>query len=314
MDLENHGLNELLQGLHTVRDFVRWGASRFNQAELWYGHGTDNAWDEALTLILHGLHLPDEAGPELLDARLLDGEKMILLDLLRRRIEERIPVPYITGEAWFAGLRFQVDKRVLIPRSPVAELIERQFSPWLASNPERILDLCAGCGCLGIACAYAFPDAEIELSDISRGALDVAEQNVAGHGLRERVVVMESDLFEKVQGTFDLIVANPPYVDAEDLAALPEEYRHEPLLALAAGVDGLDITRRILQEAERYLTEEGVLIVELGNSWVHLESEYPQVDFNWLEFEHGGHGVFALTRRQLHSARQYLTRPGRRLQ
>ena len=242
MDLENQGLDELLQGLHTVRDFVRWGASRFNQAELWYGHGTDNAWDEALTLVLYGLHLPDEAGPELLDARLLDSEKVILLELLRRRIEERIPVPYITGEAWFAGLRFQVDERVLIPRSPVAELIERQFSPWLERNPERILDLCAGCGCLGIACAYAFPDAEIELSDISTDALDVAEQNVAGHGLRERVVVVESDVFAKVKGTYDLIVANPPYVDAEDLAALPEEYHHEPMLALAAGVDGLDIT------------------------------------------------------------------------
>lgn len=305
---------DLLQRLQTVRDFVRWGASRFNEAGLWFGHGTDNAWDEALVLVLHALYLPDEPGPELLDARLLENEKIAVMELLRRRIDERIPVPYLTGEAWFAGLRFQIDRRVLIPRSPLAELIERRFSPWLAADPARILDLCTGCGCIGIACAYAFPDAEVDLSDISQTALDVADQNVAAHGLQERARTVESDLFANLEGPYDLIVANPPYVDEEDLAALPEEYRHEPMLALASGADGLDITRRLLQEAENYLTGDGLLIVELGNSWVHLDSECPQIDFNWLEFEHGGHGVFALTRRQLQAGRQYLTRPGRRLQ
>lgn len=305
---------ELRQRLQRVRDFVRWGASRFNEAGLWFGHGTDNAWDDALVLVMHALHLPDEQGPEVLDAQLLDAEKTAVLKLLRRRLDERLPAPYITGEAWFAGLRFQVDQRVLIPRSPLAELIDRRFSPWLTTDPARILDLCTGCGCIGIACAYAFPDAEIDLSDVSQDALDVADLNIAGHGLQERTRTLASDLFAKLDGPYDLIVANPPYVDEEDLAMLPDEYRHEPLLALASGADGLDLTRRLLQEAEQHLTEEGVLIVELGNSWVHLDSEYPQIDFNWLEFEHGGHGVFALTRRQLQANRQYLTRPARRLQ
>ncbi len=305
---------ELLQRLQTLRDFVRWGASRFNEAGLWFGHGTDNAWDEALTLVLHALYLPDEEGPEVLDARLLDDEKAAVLKLLRRRLNERLPAPYLTGEAWFAGLRFQVDQRVLIPRSPLAEVIERRFSPWLTSDPERILDLCTGCGCIGIACAYAFPDAEIDLADISTDALAVAELNVAGHGLQQRVRTLASDLFAKLDGPYDLIIANPPYVDDEDLATLPDEYRHEPLLALASGPDGLDLTRRLLQEAEQHLTEEGVLIVELGNSWVHLDSEYPQIDFHSAESVAVGHGVFALTRRQLQANRQYLTRPARRLQ
>ncbi|MGK2915113.1 MAG: 50S ribosomal protein L3 N(5)-glutamine methyltransferase, partial [Porticoccaceae bacterium] len=178
----------------------------------------------------------------------------------------------------------------------------------------RILDLCTGCGCIGIACGYAFPDAEIDISDISTDALDVADTNIAGHGLQERVRTVESDLFANLKAPYDLIIANPPYVDAEDMAALPAEYRHEPMLALASGEDGLDFTRRLLREAENHLTSEGVLIVELGNSWVHLDSEYPQIDFNWLEFEHGGHGAFALTRRQLQAGREYLARPGRRLQ
>lgn len=305
---------EWLQQLQTVRDVVRWGASRFNEARLWFGHGTDNAWDEAMVLALHALYLPDEPGPEVLDARLLDSEKMAVATLFERRIQERMPAAYLTGEAWFAGLRFQVDKRVLIPRSPLAELIERRFSPWLTDDPARILDLCTGCGCIGIACGYAFPDAEIDISDISTDALDVADTNIAGHGLQERVRTVESDLFANLKAPYDLIIANPPYVDAEDMAALPAEYRHEPMLALASGEDGLDFTRRLLREAENHLTSEGVLIVELGNSWVHLDSEYPQIDFNWLEFEHGGHGAFALTRRQLQAGREYLARPGRRLQ
>lgn len=288
--------NELL----TVRDYIRWGCSRFYAAQLYFGHGTDNAWDEATHLVLHSLHLPWDINPEVLNARLTMDERKAVIAVIELRVQQRIPAAYITGEAWFAGLKFRVDERVLVPRSPIAELIEQQFEPWLTAEPQRILDLCTGSGCIGIACAYAFPDAQVDLSDISTEALEVARRNIADHHLEERARAVHSDLFSALTGArYDLIVSNPPYVNAEDLAQMPDEYRAEPSPALGSGVDGLDITRRILREASAHLTGHGTLIVELGNSWASLEDVYPRVPFTWLEFERGGHGVFLLSAAQL---------------
>ena len=290
--------------LSTIRDFLRWAASEFIAAKLYYGHGTDNPWDEAEQLVLHAIHLAPPLGDEWLDAQLTRSERERVVANLQRRIEERIPAAYITGQAWFAGLPYVVDERVLVPRSPIAELIEKRFAPWLLNEPQQILDLCTGSGCIGIACAHAFPDAYVQLSDISYDALAVAEENIQQHGLTERVFALQSDLFESLIGQrFDLIVSNPPYVDAEDMASLPDEFHAEPELGLSSGDDGLDFTRRLLQEAADFLTEEGVLVVEVGNSWPALEEAYPTLPFTWVEFERGGHGVFVLAAQDLHNAR-----------
>lgn len=290
---------ELVDHLHTVRDYIRFGTSRFNEAQVYFGHGSDNAWDDALALVLYALHLGQEGREQILDARLTPGEGRAILALFIRRIEGRVPVPYLTGEAWFAGLKFSVDERVLIPRSPIAELIETGFAPWLADEPAAILDLCTGGGCIGIGCAYAFPAAEVVLSDISSDALAVANDNISQHQLNSRVRAIESDLFAGIDQRFDLIVSNPPYVDAADYGAMPAEYHCEPALALESGDDGLDFTRRLLREAANYLNDAGVLVVEVGNSAVHLEAAFPDVPFTWLEFERGGYGVFVLTRAEL---------------
>ncbi|PCH53000.1 MAG: 50S ribosomal protein L3 N(5)-glutamine methyltransferase [Cellvibrionales bacterium] len=290
--------------LHTIRDYIRYGASLFKRRGLYFGHGTDNAWDEAVALVLHAVDMPAHSGQEVLDARLTDNEKQLVAEIFELRCAHR-PTPYITNEAWFAGLRFYVDDRVLIPRSPMAELIEKKFVPWLYEQPENILDLCAGSGCIGITCALVFTDAKVLLSDISTDALEVAEQNVSEHGLIERVRTVESDLFANISGTFDLIVTNPPYVDANDLATMPEEFRNEPSLALASGPDGLDFTRRLLREASAYLNDNACLCVEVGNSRRHLEAEFPQVPFSWVELERGGHGVFVLYRDQLVECAEY---------
>jgi len=298
--------DDVLDELCTVRDFVRWGASRFTEAGLCFGHGTDNAWDEAVVLVCAALHLPLDSGARALDARLTRGEKQIALEYLERRITERIPAPYITGEAWFAGLRFAVDERVLVPRSPFAELIEREFRPWLTAAPERILDLCTGSGCIGIACALAFPDAEVDLVDISLAALEVADGNIAAHRVERRVRTLESDLFEELDQAYDLIVCNPPYVDADDYAELPDEYRCEPELALAAGVDGLDVVRRVLRDAPDWLEDEGLLFVEVGNSAAALEERFPDVGFTWVELERGGDGIFVFSREELLAIQELL--------
>ncbi len=289
--------------LLSPRDLIRWGVSRFNEAELYYGHGTDNAWDEAEYLVLHALHMTPPLEDAWLDVRLTRAERDAAVVLLRRRVDERIPAAYITGHAWFAGLKFKVDPRVLVPRSPIAELIEKRFEPWLSREPEQILDLCTGSGCIGIACAYAFPDALVDVSDISPDALAVARQNIVDHGLDGQVRAVESDLFSGLAGqVYDVIVTNPPYVDADDLADMPDEYRAEPQLGLASGSDGLDFTRRLLREAAAHLSEDGALIGEVGNSWVALEAAYPQLPFVWLELERGGHGVFMLTAADLRNA------------
>lgn len=285
--------------LRTLRDHIRWAVSRFHAEQLFFGHGTDNAWDEARQLVLGALHLPWEMADSYLDCRLEDDEREHLQALLHRRIEQRVPTAYLLGQAWFCGLPFIVNDHVLIPRSPIGQLIERRFEPWLAKEPARILDLCAGSGCIGIACAYEFLDAEVLLADLSFEALEVASRNIEQHGLDDRVYTVQGDGFDGLpKQRFDLIVSNPPYVDAEDFADMPAEFQHEPALGLACGDDGLNLVRRILAEAADHLTETGTLVVEVGNSQVHVEALYPEVDFTWLEFTDGGHGVFLLAASQ----------------
>jgi ribosomal protein L3 glutamine methyltransferase len=287
--------------LDTLADFVRWGASAFNRAGLSFAHGTSNAVDEALNLVLHGLGLDHDIPDWLLAGRLTQTEKQTVYDLLRRRVEERKPYAYITNHARFAGLDFYVDERVLVPRSPIAELIEQGFAPWI--DPEqvtRILDLCTGSGCIAIACAHAFPDAKVDATDISDDALAVARINVEGLHVAHQVTLHQADVFDGLAPQrYDIIVSNPPYVDAEDMAALPDEHRHEPALGLAAGADGLDVAHRILAAASDYLAPDGILVVEVGNSRWALEEAYPDVLFTWLEFQRGQAEVFVLRADQL---------------
>lgn len=285
--------------LQSIRDLIRWGVSRFHAAELFFGHGTDNAWDEARLLVLGGLHLPWDTPESWFDCRLEADELDAVLALLERRVAERIPAAYLLGEAWFCGQPFNVDERVLVPRSPIAELIDKRFAPWLKHAPARVLDLCTGSGCIGIACAHAFPEAEVVLGDLSFEALEVANLNIERHQVEERVYTVQGDGFDGLPGQrFDLIVSNPPYVDAEDFADMPAEFHHEPAMGLACGVDGLDLVRRMLAEAADHLTDDGLLVIEVGNSQVHVEESYPEVDFVWVEFERGGHGVFLLSAEQ----------------
>ncbi|HBD11355.1 MAG TPA: 50S ribosomal protein L3 N(5)-glutamine methyltransferase, partial [Porticoccaceae bacterium] len=252
--------------LKTVGDYLRFGEQAFIQAGLYFGHGTDNAWDEAVVLLLHTLKMPPDSPASLLDQPLSRAQADQTLELFSRRIRERVPAPYLTGETWFAGLPFHVNTDVLIPRSPIAELIEQAFQPWLQQSPASVLDLCTGSGCIGIACAHAFPEAQVELLDLSFDALAVAEENIEQHEVGDRVIALQSDLYAAASGKYDLIVTNPPYVDADDMACLPEEYHHEPEIALAAGNDGLDLVHTILSEAKEYLTDDGLLVLEVGNS------------------------------------------------
>lgn len=284
----------------TVADWIRWGASRFDRAGLHFGHGTDNALDESAALVLFALALPHDATPDDLARRLDDDAARRVEALLERRIRERMPAAYLTGEAWFAGLRFVVDPRVLVPRSPIAELIERGYAPWVdPDRVQRLLDLCTGSGCIAIASALALPQAEVHATDLSADALEVAAINRAQHGLEGRVQLHLGDLWAGAPGRFDLIVANPPYVDAAEMAALPAEHAHEPALGLAAGADGLDLALRILREAPARLVEGGALFCEVGASQAALEARCPRVPFTWLEFERGGDGVFHIGRDEL---------------
>lgn len=294
--------------LKTIRDFIRFAMSQFNAAGLYYGHGTDNAWDESIALILHTLHLPHDIDPMILDAHLIEEEKEKIYHLINQRVEKRIPVPYLTHEAWFAGLPFYVDERVLIPRSPIAELIKNNFQPWVDPDEvQHVLDLCTGSGCIAIACAKAFPGVEVDASDISPDALAVAKINALRHAVEDQVHLYESDLFTSLQKKqYDIIVSNPPYVSTEEMFTLPNEYKHEPGLGLAAGTQGLDIAIRILREASLYLAANGILIIEVGNSEYSLTETYPTIPFTWLEFQHGGGGVCMLTAEQLQEYQEEL--------
>ncbi|MCE3044255.1 50S ribosomal protein L3 N(5)-glutamine methyltransferase [Legionella sp. 16cNR16C] len=287
----------------TISDFLRFGYSEASKSGLYYGHGTDNAWDEIFWLVTASLHLPISVDRQLLSARLTSAEKEMLAERLAKRIIERIPVAYLIQEALFCGLPFFVDERVLIPRSPIAELINHQFSPWIEANQvHRVLDLCTGSACIAIACGYVFPDAQIDAVDLSSEALEVARINRQKHEMEEQLQLIQSDCWEKVPPVrYDIIVSNPPYVGSQEMATLPEEYRHEPEMALECEENGLAIVEKIMANAHDYLTEHGILVVEVGNSEEALIEAYPDLDFIWLDFEHGGHGVFLLTARQLKS-------------
>lgn len=285
----------------SVKDCISAVADVLQQNELFFGHGTDNAADEAFVLIRFVLGAVDADPVDVLQSTLDANQVESLQALVQQRIDTRKPAAYLTGEAWFAGLRFFVNEHVLVPRSPFAELIQEQFQPWVDSEQtHRILDLCTGSGCIAIACAAAFPEAKVDALDLSPAALAVARRNVERHGLQQRVQLFEGDLFAGVSGqTYDLIVSNPPYVSEDELEALPDEYQAEPAMGFAGGLDGLDLVHRILVDAADHLTDRGVIYIEVGSSAETLLQTYPQVDFLWQDFECGGDGVFMLTRQQL---------------
>lgn len=292
--------------LTTIADFIRYSFSRFNREQVFFGHGTDNSWDEAVSLVLQLLDLPWDFDKELWSCRLTTKESQRILEALDKRINQRIPLPYITHQAWFCDYPFYVDERVLIPRSPIAELIQNNFAPWADFEfdaPEFILDLCTGSGCIGIACALAYEDADVDLLDISEEAIQVANKNIANFELQNRVRTIQSDGFSALNQDYKckykLIVSNPPYVDKNDFASMPDEFKSEPKLGLVSGDDGLDLVRTILAQAANYLTEDGLLVVEVGNSWVALEDAYPDFPFTWIDFEFGGHGVFVIRAEEL---------------
>jgi ribosomal protein L3 glutamine methyltransferase len=288
--------------LLTLRDWLRYAVSTFTEAELTFGHGSENAYDEAAYLILHTLHLPLDTLDPFLDARLTAQEKSTLLELLKRRVEQKIPAAYLTREAWLGEFKFYVDERVIVPRSFIAELLRERLFPWVADadNTTSVLDLCTGSGCLAILSAAAFPNAMVDAVDLSPEALQVARRNVADYELQDRLNLIQSDLFAQLPGKkYDIIISNPPYVDAASVSALPAEYLHEPKLALGSGSDGLDATREILKQAAAHLTPHGILIVEIGHNRDILEAAYPDLPFTWLEVSAGDEFVFLLHRNDL---------------
>jgi ribosomal protein L3 glutamine methyltransferase len=276
-------------------------AAQFDLAQLSYGHGTDNAWDEAVMLVLTACGLPPDAGDEVLDLRITAQQQAAIDDWLSQRIEARRPLPYVLGRAWFAGIEFTCDERALVPRSPLGELVSAAFQPWWRGEPPRqVLDLCCGGGAIGIATALYCPQARVTLADLSPEALELARLNISRHDLPERVEALQSDLFSALDGRrFDIILCNPPYVDAEDLAAMPAEYHAEPPLGLGSGSDGLDHARLILAQASSHLNDEGLLFLELGNSWEALDGILAELPLTWLDFSEGGHGVLMLRREEL---------------
>lgn len=300
--ISDEELNAALLEFRHLQDILRWGFTQFNKSNLYFGHGTDNAWDEILYLVLSTLELESHLNPCFLAASLTLAERRLLIGKIRQRVEERIPTAYLVNKANFANLSFYVDSRVLIPRSPIAELIQREFSPWIEDTTRinTILDIGTGSGCIAIACAYALPEARIDAVDTSKEALAVAAINVATHKLQGQINLIHSDLFQNLNNRlYDIIISNPPYVDADDFASLSVEYQHEPAIALAAGKDGLDFVVQILKHAKKYLKEKGILIVEVGNSKKALIKRYPKIPFLWLEFENGDAEIFLLTQEQL---------------
>lgn len=294
--------SEVLTTLSTLRDYIRWASSRFTQARVSFGHGTVTALDEAAALVLHTLYQPYNLADVYLDTVLTMNERQAVINIIERRINERIPAAYLTNEAIFAGLSFYVDARVLVPRSPIAELIEQRFSPWVDEDQVgRILDLCTGSGCIAIACAYAFPDALVDAVDLSIDALAVAGINIENHQVSDSVTLYQSDLFKELPAAlYDVIVSNPPYVCHEEWEQLPQEFHAEPGMGFKGGHTGLDIVLRILVDADDYLAEQGVLIMEVGSSAETLQNTFPDVHFYWLDFERGGDGIFLLTSEQVH--------------
>lgn len=291
---------EAKKALMTVRDLVRWGASLFAEAGLVFGHGTDNAFDESYQLVCWALHLPFDFPAVYLEAVVLPSEREKAIHLIRQRLESRRPAAYLIGEAWFAGWSFNVDHRVLIPRSPIAELILERFSPWVQESPGSILDLCAGCGCIGIASALVFPEAQVTLVECDPAAAAVCEQNIARHSLRERAQLCIGNLFESLgDSRYHLIIANPPYVPEDEWAQLSREYHHEPRIALVGGADGMDIVAQIIEQAARYLTMDGLLVCEIGGSRDQFDERFPDFPATWPVFENGGDGVFLVNRADL---------------
>lgn len=282
---------------HTVGELVSCVEAVLQKNRVFLGHGTDNYWDEAVQLVCYLLDIPLDSDPAVLDNALENEESLLpeVNDALYLRVQQSVPLPYITRTAWFAQLPFYVDERVLIPRSPIGELIVKQMQPWLSTYPDNILDLCCGGGCIGIAAAQYFSDSQVDMVDISQDALDVARENIELYQLQGRVKLFNSSLFDELPAKkYQLILSNPPYVDALDMSELPEEFRHEPELALAAGEDGLDLVREILATARDYLSDDGLLVVEVGNSQPALEQAFPSLPFIWVDFENGGQGVFVL--------------------
>ena len=294
----------------TVGEAIEYCYEQLNASDAFFGHGTDNPWDEAVQLVLSVAELPVDADDGVLPHPVTAIHWQRISELLDRRIREHQPLPYLLGRAWFAGLEFACDERAIVPRSPIAELILNDYAPWYSGPvPRRILDLCCGGGCIGLAAAHYNPGARVDLVDLDQQALALAKENREKLGLEDRVTLYHSDLFASLpRECYDLILSNPPYVDAADLASMPAEYHREPELALGSGSDGLTLTRQILSRAADYLADSGLLVVEVGNSWEALEEVYPDVPFTWLEFEHGGHGVFALTARELQDYRESLCR------
>ena len=286
-------------GLATLRDYIRWAMSQFKQAQLSFDLGGDGLFEEARTLVLGSLHLPYELHDKYLDCNLHADEHLVVQTILKKRIEERIPAAYLLGEAWFAGLLFKVDERVMIPRSPLAELIPQHFAPWLMKTPQRILDLCAGSGCLGIACALEFSDAEVMLVDVSEQALEVAKENIQLHQVEQNVYCLQSDMFTELRAQrFDLIVCKPPYLQADQWAQLPREFQYEPQGSCHAGEEGLEFIQQLLQQAGQHLTDKGLLVVEVGAHQSRIATLYPDVDFIWLEHSQVDTAVLALTAQQ----------------
>ncbi len=300
---------DVTSSLTTLRDYIRWGASRFVEAKLVFGHGTASALDEAAALVLHALRLPYNLSEFYLQSALTLEERQAIVAIIERRISERKPAAYLTHESIFAGLSFYVDERVLVPRSPIAELIEQRFAPWVEEEQvERILDLCTGSGCIAIACGYAFPGAEVDAVDVSSDALAVAEINVDKHASIDNVLLYQSDLFDQLPDErYDIIVSNPPYVAIEEWQQLPAEFHAEPEIGFVAGDSGLDLVIRILAEAKDYLTPQGILVVEVGSSAETLQETFPNVPFYWLDFERGGDGVFLLTAEQVNEYHEQFT-------
>jgi len=291
------------EALCSVRDLIRYAVSRFNAHKLFFGHGSDNAWDEAVYLVLHAIHLPPDQLEPFMDARVLPSEREAALSLIDLRCEQRLPAPYLTHEAWLQGYAFHVDQRVIVPRSPIAELLMNQLSPWVPDPYEitGILDLCTGSGCLAIIAAHQFPEAFVDATDISKDALDVALINIDQHGLKDRLNLHHGSLYDPLplSAQYDLIISNPPYVNSASMLVLPPEYRHEPSLALAGGDDGMDLVRTIIEQAPAHLRDQGLLLIEIGHERPYFEAAFPELEPVWLDTAEASNQILLLTKEQL---------------